>query len=332
MKLVTVALACGFAAAGEATPVPSWKCALKNCALTSPLAKEGPGFLDGVNFFAAGSNGKDARQACPFGGGDDEPEPSDKEYMKYMNALDAMGDMNDEQRRAFAIEHADDPMPEQKAKKIKAPTVDLSAPGVHAVNSTQWSELRHANKYDMLIVFYAPWCPHCKTFVKGKNAPINAISESLSKAGGPKVVTFDMVADKPPLNLDSVPTVYLFKRNGMAVLFEKDTSDLKGLMSFALDKPASNQKAVAFLKQDPCAGCDESGAQAYQKCAMAHGNPCAETNAAGIVGKGPGQKKDIGCCMKKEKHDRCLQCKGMDCAHGTCKVNQKYYSSRTMKK
>jgi len=242
MKLVTVALACGFAATAEATTVPSWKCALKNCALTSPLAKEGPGFLDGVNFFAAGSNGKDARQACPFGGGDDEPEPSDKEYMKYMNALDAMGDMNDEQRRAFAIEHADDPMPEQKAKKIKAPTVDLSAPGVHAVNSTQWSELRHANKYDMLIVFYAPWCPHCKTFVKGKNAPINAISESLSKAGGPKVVTFDMVADKPPLNLDSVPTVYLFKRNGMAVLFEKDTSDLKGLMSFALDKPASNQK------------------------------------------------------------------------------------------
>jgi len=88
----------------------------------------------------------------------------------------------------------------------------------------------------------------------------------------------------------------------------------------------------ALQKQDPCAGCDESGAQAYQKCAMAHGNPCAETNAAGIVGKGPGQKKDIGCCMKKEKHDRCLQCKGMDCAHGTCKVNQKYYSSRTMKK
>jgi len=88
--------------------------------------------------------------------------------------------------------------------------------------------------------------------------------------------------------------------------------------------------APAFLEQDPCAGCDTGLAQAYQTCASKHGNPCAETNAAGIVGKGPGAKKDIGCCMKKEKHDRCLKCAGMDCAHGTCKVNKKYYSTYTI--
>ena len=28
--------------------------------------------------------------------------------------------------------------------------------------------------------------------------------------------------------------------------------------------------------------------------------------------------------MKKEKHDRCMQCKTMDCSHGTCTVNKKY--------
>ena len=63
---------------------------------------------------------------------------------------------------------------------------------------------------------------------------------------------------------------------------------------------------ASFLEQDPCAGCDTALAQSYQKCAMQHGNPCAETNEAGIVGSGPGQKKDVGCCMKKEKHDRFL--------------------------
>ena len=63
---------------------------------------------------------------------------------------------------------------------------------------------------------------------------------------------------------------------------------------------------------------------------MQHGNPCAETNEAGIVGSGPGQKKDISCCMKKEKHDRCLQCSSMDCAHKTCNVNKKYYSTYTI--
>jgi len=87
---------------------------------------------------------------------------------------------------------------------------------------------------------------------------------------------------------------------------------------------------AALVEQDPCAGCTTGLAQAYQTCAMKHGNPCAETNAAGIVGTGPGQKKDIGCCMKKEKHDRCLACSAMDCAHNTCNVNKKYYKTYAM--
>merc|ERR1719487_2878624 len=79
-------------------------------------------------------------------------------------------------------------------------------------------------------------------------------------------------------------------------------------------------------EQDPCAGCTNDAAQAYQKCAMQYGNPCAETNEAGLVIKGAGKKKDVSCCMKKEKHDRCMECKSMDCAFDTCNVNKKYYS------
>jgi len=169
-----------------------------------------------------------------------------------MGALDKVGDMSSEERRAYAIAHANDPPAETKPKKVLPPTVDLSVPGVHAVNSTTWSELRRANAYDMLITFYAPWCPHCKKFVLDKNAPINALSESLEKAGGPKVVTFDMVADDSPLTLDAVPTIYLFKRNGMAILFEKDTSDMEGLQAFAMDKKASAlvaQKVTQHLRK-----------------------------------------------------------------------------------
>mmetsp|Transcript_54578 Transcript_54578/g.146090 ORF Transcript_54578/g.146090 Transcript_54578/m.146090 type:complete len:137 (-) Transcript_54578:55-465(-) len=93
---------------------------------------------------------------------------------------------------------------------------------------------------------------------------------------------------------------------------------------------ASTEGAIrnARDEQDPCAGCNEELAQAYQACARDHGNPCAETNEAGIVGSGPGTKKDVGCCMKKEKHDRCLHCKSMDCQYSTCNVNKKYYSER----
>eukprot|EP00928_Gymnodinium_smaydae_P013780 TRINITY_DN149_c0_g1_i1.p1 TRINITY_DN149_c0_g1~~TRINITY_DN149_c0_g1_i1.p1 ORF type:complete len:121 (-),score=45.33 TRINITY_DN149_c0_g1_i1:77-439(-) len=86
------------------------------------------------------------------------------------------------------------------------------------------------------------------------------------------------------------------------------------------------------VQQDPCAGCDESLAYSYQKCAMQHGDPCKELGGDGLVTAGQGTKKDVGCCMKKEKHARCLQCKSMDCAHNTCNVNKKYYSERFMEK
>ena len=41
--------------------------------------------------------------------------------------------------------------------------------------------------------------------------------------------------------------------------------------------------------------------KSYQKCARDYGNPCAELDEKGLVGGGPGKKKDISCCMKKEK-------------------------------
>mmetsp|Transcript_24164 Transcript_24164/g.56173 ORF Transcript_24164/g.56173 Transcript_24164/m.56173 type:complete len:121 (+) Transcript_24164:93-455(+) len=83
--------------------------------------------------------------------------------------------------------------------------------------------------------------------------------------------------------------------------------------------------ATAFSSQadqDPCAGCDITLAEKYQRCALEHGLPCT---------KGPdGQKKDVSCCLTKEKHDRCLTCKSMDCQYKTCNVNKKYYSEHAL--
>merc|ERR1719183_2342209 len=52
--------------------------------------------------------------------------------------------------------------------------------------------------------------------------------------------------------------------------------------------------------------------------------------AGGIITSGQGTKKDVGCCMKREKHNRCLECSSMDCAHKTCNVNKKYYNTYTI--
>merc|ERR1719198_1945884 len=86
---------------------------------------------------------------------------------------------------------------------------------------------------------------------------------------------------------------------------------------------------VASLKQDPCAACDETLAQRYQQCVHDYGNPCAEENEKGLVVE-TGKKRDYGCCLKKEKHERCLKCNGMDCSHDSCSphMNQDYYGER----
>lgn len=263
MRFLVAAVACCIAS--EAAPVSkqvsqhspkpaaSWQCPLTNCVLKSPLASAGPAFPDGVRFFATGKDGMDHRAACPFGGGDDDKEPTQKEYMKYMKAMDKIGDMSVEERRAYALKHQDDYLNKPvREPKIKEPRIDVTKPGVEAVNSSTWSELRQANKFDFIIAFYAPWCPHCKAFVTSENAPLKALSASLEKVNGPKVVQFDMIADTAPLVIDAVPTVYLFKTNGEAMPFEGDGHDMEALMNFALQRKGAalvEKKVVQHLRK-----------------------------------------------------------------------------------
>merc|ERR1719343_1163338 len=107
---------------------------------------------------------------------------------------------------------------------------------------------------------------------------------------------------------------------------------MKTILALAVLAGGASGSSKVTLKgaQDPCSGCDEGLAQAYQTCAREYGNPCAETNDAGLVISGAGTKKDVSCCLKKEKHDRCMTCKSMDCEFKTCNVNKKYYSERTI--
>merc|ERR1719230_741218 len=164
------------------------------------------------------------------------------EYLRYMRGMGKVADMPIEERRAYALKHQqewlENHVPPELRESSKEDIIDVSKPGVEAVNRKQWSALRDENKFDYLVVFYAPWCPHCKAFVTNGNAPINALSESLERVNGPKVVKFDIQASTAPesLGLEAVPAVWLFKKTGEAMAFKGDISaaNLEGLMTFAL--------------------------------------------------------------------------------------------------
>jgi thiol-disulfide isomerase/thioredoxin len=199
---------------------------------------------------------KSTQEKCPFGGGDDDPPPTKKEYLKYMRGLSKVGNMDAAQRREWAIKEAarmqyevENGLDDSKEPEDKEPTVDITAPGVESVNRTTLSEIRNANKHDLLVTFYAPWCPHCKEFVTSANAPIKALSASLETKKGPRVITFDITATDAPEALDvtSVPTVFLIKTTGEAIEYKQNPHDLPLLMSFALGDPLPAPKASALI-------------------------------------------------------------------------------------
>jgi len=249
LPMPTVSLLATSGPLSQKGAAPSWVCPLKNCVLKSQLARAGPAFHDGVRFFSVGSDAKDVGEGCPIGDAWDDPEPSKEEYNRYMKGLDKVGDMSPEDRREYALKHQDQWENEARSRetKIKEPTVDVSKPGVESVNRTTWRELREANKYDFLVTFYAPWCPHCKAFIAGDNAPIKALSSSLEQAKGPYVVKFDMIATEAPLTIDAVPTIFLFRTDGQAILFEGNPHDTESLMAFALDNQVTAKKAKEAL-------------------------------------------------------------------------------------
>lgn len=64
-----------------------------------------------------------------------------------------------------------------------------------------------------LVLFYAPWCPHCKSLIEGDGAAWNALSR---KYGGRKDLTIDQVNcdEKPEIatqyGIGGFPTIMLF--------------------------------------------------------------------------------------------------------------------------
>merc|ERR1719191_513491 len=120
-----------------------------------------------------------------------------------------------------------------QANSIVAAVKVEAAESVKPVNSKSLKELIDAKK-EILVVFYAPWCPACKAFVLngGEQAPIELLSKEFQQASGPTIVKFDVDADDDVGGFDVqyIPTVFLVTSNGEKKMFKGDPHDSQASM------------------------------------------------------------------------------------------------------
>jgi len=141
-----------------------------------------------------------------------------------------------------------------------APAVQLfGSQNVTAVDSPALTELVFSGKR-FVVAFYAPWCPHCQTFViadkngNRTNAPLEVLKHRLlMRAGGahevPEVVKFDTRQGRqPPLfSFKYIPSIFVVTEAGEAVKFEGDPHHLNDLANWAMTATAAPQQVMPVL-------------------------------------------------------------------------------------
>jgi len=254
MRFTCIVLALTMTAleATRKVAVPPWACAVAKCSQRSideEIADDGPSPNTKVLLALRGA--VKAQVLCPFGGEGGGKGASKAEAKSFFDGFEKAYDEvhgikgNEAQVTEEVKAEEKKEVQEKQAPAAAAPAavaatpapVALAAAGtIQKVDRQSLSQLVDAHKQDLLVVFYAPWCPHCQAFVLAEQAPINTLASALASAKGPKVVTFDTTASSipPGFNANFVPTIMLVSKDGRMSEFLEDPTEEEHLKAFAL--------------------------------------------------------------------------------------------------
>merc|ERR1719160_1977291 len=128
---------------------------------------------------------------------------------------------------------------------------------VPAADTAKLNSMVDDKKKDVLVVFYAPWCPHCQTFVlhngKGnpEEAPLEIFYQNIKAAGADKtldVVRFDVSANREAglptgFQVQHIPTIYMASADGKKTVFSENHVDSATLVEF-IETNSDNTKKI----------------------------------------------------------------------------------------
>ena len=100
---------------------------------------------------------------------------------------------------------------------------------VHEIRSVEDFEQTIQNNPDVLMEFYASWCPHCKAFAPDLAEASHLLESKHVTVARTEIDTFEDLANE--YNVESIPTLTFFK-NGSLVAESAGQRSVQGVLDF----------------------------------------------------------------------------------------------------